>query len=132
MSFEEYIKFSKRYRVRRSSDPGVKKKKKKESIFTLYSPYSKLPDGSFLPPCLLTTFYWYKIIYFSFFICLLNSFSFFKFWLNSISLVKASSNFSLPCATLIFVIFTVTFTMADMLDSPAEITKCGGVCTNHS
>ena len=22
--------------------------------------------------------------------------------------------------------------MADMLDSPVEITECGGVCTNHS
>ena len=59
MSFEEYIKFSESYRVRRLSDPGVKKKKKKkkESNFTLHSPYSKHPDGSFLPPCILATFY---------------------------------------------------------------------------
>ena len=36
MSFEEYIKFSESYRVRRLSDPGVKKKKKKESNFDIF------------------------------------------------------------------------------------------------
>ena len=36
MSFEEYIKFSESYRVRRLSDPGVKKKKKKKKNPTLH------------------------------------------------------------------------------------------------
>lgn len=135
MSFEEYLKVSESYKRRRLT----LKKNKRNCLYIPLCGICLTPSHFtfqlfwtswwLLPSCLLTTFHWHKITYFAFLISLWNSFSFLKFWLSSISSVKGSSISSLPYATLIFCIFSVTLIVAYMPVSSVEITECSRVCT---